>query len=87
MGGHDGHDGHVGHGGHDGHEIMTPRNEPAQRASFLVLYILGHKNIIECTFDCLYWARSVLNPLATELQEWKIESGDQINQPTNFGNA
>ena len=38
--GHDGHDGHVGHGGHDGHEVMRPRNEPAQRASFLVILSL-----------------------------------------------
>ena len=34
-----GHDGHVGHGGHDSHEVMGLRNEPAQRASFLVCHI------------------------------------------------
>ena len=32
-----GHDGHVGHGGHESHEVMGLRNEPAQRASFLVM--------------------------------------------------
>ena len=36
MGGYDGHDGHGGHGGHDSHDVMGLRNEPAQRASFLV---------------------------------------------------
>ena len=39
LGGHDDHDGHVGHGGHDSHEVMGLRNEPAQRASFLVCHI------------------------------------------------